>query len=218
MSAHRFLHAFDELPEGLIDSPVHKISVNWGLAAQAHQLAEIDGRLHWSGWDAADFKEVQARKDRTLLVATIGFGTPPAWSLRIAGYACVELLPASLEIQRFGVAYPFQRLGVGSALMRRIVECLKPEKRRAIGLCVDENNLPAQLFLQQHGFKCCKVTPAPTEKFIQRDPRAGARLTFIYSCRSPTPRRPVDAAGLSGSECSASVPNRVPSPEDKFDE
>lgn len=189
MSTHRIMHGFEQFPAALMRATVNKISVQWGLAAQATHLAEIDNRLYWSGWTTSDFHDVHGRRGWTTLVAEVNFGERDAddrrnlQHTRLAGYLCAELFPCCVAVRRLGVAYPFQRLGVASALLGKVIDCLKPDVREQVVVEVDESNVPAHLLLRKLGFCCIKVTPAPTEKFIQRDPSCGDVYTFLYTCR-----------------------------------
>lgn len=180
---NRIYHGFEGFPVGLMRARKHTVTVGWGLSAQAAELAKIDGRLYWSGWGACDFKEAQAKRDMTLIVAQLEWWNDTHGSSKaIAGYAAVELFPSYLEIIRFGVAYPYQRLGVGTAIIQQIKSGLKPEKRRALTVDVDESNVAAQLFLKSTGFTLIKMSTVDGTPFQQRDPDAGQRFSFLYDC------------------------------------
>lgn len=184
-ATNRIYHGFEGFPVGLMRARKHTITVGWGLSAQSAELAKIDSRLYWSGWDSCDFKEAHSKRDMTLIVAQLEWWNDTHGpSKAIAGYAAVELFPSYLEIIRFGVAYPYQRLGIGTALIRQIKSALTPGKRRAVAVDVDESNVAAQLFLKARGFILTKMSTVDGTPFQQRDPHAGQRFSFYFDCEA----------------------------------
>lgn len=182
--AHRKLYGYDKFPSSLIRSTREEVEVNWGVAAQSAELESIDVRQYWSGWSVADFRAAFNAKDMVTVVAGIRWGAlGESFAKCVAGYAVVELFPGHLEVRRFAVDYPYQRLGVGSELLTKLKTLLKPGKREQLIVEVDEENVPAQLFLRKHNFYCIKVSPAPTGAFTRRPPTAGDVYTFLYTCR-----------------------------------
>lgn len=71
----------------------------------------------------------------------------------IAGHVIYHLRKGYLEIRNFAVHPRFRRMGVGTAMVKRISDKLSQQRRRWIELVVGERNLDGQLFFKAVGFR-----------------------------------------------------------------
>jgi [ribosomal protein S18]-alanine N-acetyltransferase len=75
----------------------------------------------------------------------------------IVGFMIYELHKAKLRILNFAVAAHARREGVGTKMIRRLVDKLSQQRRKEIVLEVRETNLDAQLFFKTAGFRAATV-------------------------------------------------------------
>lgn len=75
----------------------------------------------------------------------------------IAGFisAVVEEWNQSANIHNLAVAPAYRRKGIGSALMRTVLEWAHQKKLRVVMLDTSTKNYPAICFYQKHGFTFC---------------------------------------------------------------
>lgn len=75
----------------------------------------------------------------------------------IAGFisAVVEEWNQSASIHNFAVAPAYRRKGIGSALMRTVLDWAHQKKLRVVMLDTSTKNYPAICFYQKHGFTFC---------------------------------------------------------------
>jgi len=76
---------------------------------------------------------------------------------KIAGYMVCEIKRHSYIVHSVSVCPSRQRWGVGSSLLRQLIDTHSNQTRRRITAKVREGNLAGQLFFRSHGFKCVNV-------------------------------------------------------------
>lgn len=79
------------------------------------------------------------------------------WGDEPLGFLIYEIHPTRLHIVSIAVAEDNRNFGVGSALLRYLIDKLSPNRRDRILLEVPETNLAAQLFFKLHGFRAISV-------------------------------------------------------------
>jgi ribosomal-protein-alanine N-acetyltransferase len=70
-----------------------------------------------------------------------------------------ELHKEKLRVLNFAVAKNNRKQGVGSAMVRRLIDKLSQQRREEIVLDVRESNLAAQLFFRSQGFFAIDIIP-----------------------------------------------------------
>ena len=75
----------------------------------------------------------------------------------VVGYMIYELQKARLRILNFAVDPAHRRCGVGTQMVRRLVDKLSQQRRSEITLEVRETNLPAQVFFRRQEFRAFRV-------------------------------------------------------------
>lgn len=94
----------------------------------------------------------------------------------VAGFMIYDLLKNHIHIKSLAVEPEFRRLGVGAALIDKLVSKLAYQRRTRIMLEVRESNLPAQLFMRSMGFKASSIlkrhydTPEDAYQFVYKLP------------------------------------------------
>jgi len=76
---------------------------------------------------------------------------------QVIGYMIYELHKQGLHILNFAVHPAMRHLGVGSAMVQKLISKLSAGRRTRIMLEVREGNLEAQLFFKAQGFQAVRV-------------------------------------------------------------
>ena len=76
---------------------------------------------------------------------------------QVAGFMIYELHRSRIHVLNFAVKPIFQRHGVGSQMLAKLIGKLSPMRRSRIVLEVRETNLGAQLFFRENGFRAISV-------------------------------------------------------------
>jgi ribosomal-protein-alanine N-acetyltransferase len=76
---------------------------------------------------------------------------------QVVGFMIYELHKARIHVLNFAVAGFFQRRGVGSQMVAKLIAKLSTQRRSRIILEVRETNLAAQLFFRENGFRAVSV-------------------------------------------------------------
>jgi ribosomal-protein-alanine N-acetyltransferase len=75
----------------------------------------------------------------------------------VVGFMIYELHPNRLHVLNFAVLPSLARMGVGTAMMQKLIDKLHPKHRNRIMLEVRETNVAAQLFFKSLGFRAISV-------------------------------------------------------------
>lgn len=75
----------------------------------------------------------------------------------ICGYVLYNLREYSIEILNLAVAPCVKRQQIGSKMIKRLIDKLSEQRRRAIVVNVRESSVAAQLFFKHCGFRCVQV-------------------------------------------------------------
>lgn len=100
-------------------------------------------------WTEAEFIKHLRQRNNIAMVAEIND--------RVVAYVLYELWRGKLTIVNLAVSPQFQRKGVGSELVRRLLDKLSYERRCLIDLVVSEDDLVAQLFFKSLNFRAERV-------------------------------------------------------------
>jgi [ribosomal protein S18]-alanine N-acetyltransferase len=114
------------------------------------EIEETTGLSRW-GW-AAYYAELQGVNRDLMLIARVA-RAPIIEHQRIAGYIVARESGGELHINNVAVRDQFRRRGIGSALLRHIIDTSKRLKANAAFLEVRASNRAAQALYEKHGFK-----------------------------------------------------------------
>jgi ribosomal-protein-alanine N-acetyltransferase len=76
---------------------------------------------------------------------------------RVVGYMIYDLHKTHFKLVRFAVHPSFRKIGVGSAMIRKLKSKMSATRRQFIGVTVPEDRLEIQQFFRRHGFLAGRV-------------------------------------------------------------
>jgi ribosomal-protein-alanine N-acetyltransferase len=151
------------------------LHVRWMIARDLAEVLGIELRAFQFPWSEDEF--VRCLRQRNC----IGMIAEERPSECVAGYVIYELHKDRLHVLNVAVAESQRRLGVGRALLERLIGKLTPNRYSRIVLEVRETNLAGQLFFKKLGFRAVSVKKGFYE---ETDEDA---IVFQYRYRSTTP-------------------------------
>ena len=110
-------------------------------------VLEIERQTSLSEWSFDGYKTEISRTDSICLVAEL--------KKTIVGFVIARLISAASEgeILNFGVASDFQKMGIGTLLLREVIEIILLNKIEYLWLEVRKSNLKAKKFYEKNGFE-----------------------------------------------------------------
>lgn len=124
--------------------------IRWLIRRDMDEVLAIENASISEPWQEEDF-HLCLRKRRVIgTVAEVDFDT-------IAGFMVYELHKTILRVLKFAVDPNERRKGIGTQMVERLIDKLKPTARTEIEIAIPEQYLPAQLLFSKHGFKCEEV-------------------------------------------------------------
>lgn len=128
------------------------ISISYMTEHELLEVVDLEqscGLSHW-GWDAYH-AELQSDHRHLMLVARVGTREGNDGEM-IAGYIVARLTAGELHINNLAVREASRRWGVGTALLKRIIETARLGGAVAAFLEVRAGNSAAQAFYEKSGF------------------------------------------------------------------
>ncbi|HEU0132542.1 MAG TPA: ribosomal protein S18-alanine N-acetyltransferase [Mycobacteriales bacterium] len=109
-------------------------------------VVALEDALFDDAWNAEMFwDELAQGETRTYVVATDGDG--------VVGYAGLAAMPDEAYVQTIGVAPSHQRRGIGSVLLRALLDDARDRGLGRVGLEVRVDNAPAIAMYERFGFR-----------------------------------------------------------------
>lgn len=137
------------------------VQVRWLIRRDLGDVCDIENNNKMQPWKYNDFLEHLRRRNSIGMVAENG--------TTIAGFMIYELGKRSINIVNFGVAPDCTRLGVGTAMIEKLVSKLCQERRRSLRIIVEDDNLDMHLFLRAMGFQAVRVVRSmPRDEYVFR--------------------------------------------------
>ena len=116
------------------------------MEAHVDQVVTIERRLFTVPWTEAMFRqELRGVFDSRAIVAL--------HSVLVLGYRIAWFLEEEVHLVNIAVDSPFQGMGIGTVLLRHLVEEANRERRESITLEVRASNARARAFYGRHGFR-----------------------------------------------------------------
>lgn len=128
----------------------HALHVRWAVARDLPRVLDIERASFIDGWTEADFRRVLAQRDCILFVAEAGD--------EIVGYVVYQRRATSLEILNLAVHPVARRVGVGRALVAKLVEKVSQQGRQKLVVNVREGSDAALMLFRKCGLRAVKVT------------------------------------------------------------
>jgi len=123
--------------------PQCDVQVRWMIRRDMPEVLEIEPQSFEFAWTEEDFLCCLRQRNCIGMVAER--------QERIVGFMIYELLKSQLHVLNFAVAPWSRRQGIGSQMVKRLINKLSQQRREEITLEVRETNLMAQLFFKKLG-------------------------------------------------------------------
>jgi len=126
-----------------------RVHIRWMIRRDMPEVLAIETRNFEFPWSEEDF--INCLRQRNCI------GMVAEHDERVVGFMIYELNKTRIHVLNFAVADWFQRRGVGSQMIAKLISKLSAQRRSRITLEVRETNLPAQLFFRAMGFRAVSV-------------------------------------------------------------
>ena len=126
-----------------------RVHIRWMIRRDMREVLAIEGENFEFPWLEDDF--VRCLRQRNCI------GMVAEHEDRVVGSMIYELQKTRIHVLNFAVADDYQRRGVGSQMLAKLVAKLSTQRRSRIVLEVRETNLAAQLFFRENGFRAVSV-------------------------------------------------------------
>jgi [ribosomal protein S18]-alanine N-acetyltransferase len=153
-----------------------RVHIRWMIRRDMPEVLAIEGQSFEFPWLEEDF--IRCLRQRNCI------GMVAEDDDRVVGFMIYELQKARIHVLNFAVAGDFQRRGVGSQMIAKLIAKLSSQRRTRITLAIRETNLAAQLFFRENGFRAVSVlrgyyADTPEDAYImQYRYRPDAQATF----------------------------------------
>lgn len=149
------------------ESPV-AVHIRWMIRRDMPAVLDIETQGFEFPWTEDDFIRSLRQRNCIGMVAERGDS--------VVGFMIYELHKNRLHILNFAVCPSARRMGIGSAMVEKLLGKLSRERRNRIMLEVRETNLDAQLFFRSLGFRAISVL----KDFYEDSPEDAYLMQFRY--------------------------------------
>lgn len=125
------------------------IQIRWLIRRDMSAVLNIEYASFPNPWTDDDFISCLKQRHCIGMIAEVDF--------KVVGYMVYELHKNRLHVLNFAVDPKCRRMGVGRAMVERLVDKLSQQRRNEIALVLRESNLSAQQFFRACGFKAVSV-------------------------------------------------------------
>lgn len=129
-----------------------RVQIRWMIRRDMPEVLDIERENFEFPWIDEDF--VRCLRQRNCI------GMVAERDDQIIGFMIYELHKARIHVLNFCVKPGYQRRGVGSQMLAKLIGKLSVPRRSRIILEVRETNLGAQLFFRENGFRAINVLHA----------------------------------------------------------
>jgi [ribosomal protein S18]-alanine N-acetyltransferase len=158
-----------------------RVHVRWMIRRDMTDVLEIENGSFEFAWSEDDF--IRCLRQRNCI------GMVAEHNNRVVGFMVYELKKSKLHILNFAVSGQFQRLGVGSQMVAKLIGKLSTGRRNRVALEIRETNLPAQLFFRENGFLATQLL----KEFYEDSPEDAYLMQYRYREEPATiPIRPAN--------------------------
>ncbi len=123
--------------------------VRWMIRRDMPSVLEVENNSFDHPWTEQEFIRNQQRRECIGMVAER--------CEHVVGYMMYQLHRQRLHLLSFAVHPDHRRLGIGRAMMERLIAKLSYQRRNRIVVEVRETNLAAQLFFRELGFRAVDI-------------------------------------------------------------
>ncbi len=126
-----------------------RVHIRWMIRRDMPEVLDIEKGCFEFPWIDDDFVNCLRQRNCIGMVAECGD--------RVVGFMIYELHKTRIHVLNFAVAVEYQRQGVGSQMLAKLIAKLSAGRRSRLMLEVRETNLFAQLFFRKNGFRAVSV-------------------------------------------------------------
>ncbi len=150
-----------------------RVHIRWMIRRDMPEVLQIERESFEFPWVDEDF--IRCLRQRNCI------GMVAEHEGRVVGFMIYELHRARIHVLNFAVAGLYQRLGVGSQMVAKLIAKLSVQRRSRIVLEIRETNLDAQLFFRENGFRAISVL----HKFYDDTPEDAYLMQYRYRTEKP---------------------------------
>ena len=126
-----------------------RVHIRWMIRRDMAEVLDVENTNFEFPWVDEDF--IRCLRQRNCI------GMVAEHEGRVAGFMIYELHKARIHVLNFAVAPQYQRQGVGSQMVAKLIAKLSSQRRSRILLEVRETNLAAQVFFRENGFRAISI-------------------------------------------------------------
>ncbi len=145
-----------------------RVHIRWMLRRDIPEVEAIERQCFEFPWQEEDFRNCLNQRNCIGMVAEHGD--------RLVGFMIYELHKSRIHVLNFAVEPEYQRRGVGTQMLAKLIGKLRSQRRSKIVLEVRETNLAAQLFFRENGFRAVAVLRG----FYQDTPEDAYLMQYCY--------------------------------------
>ncbi len=150
-----------------------RVHIRWMIRRDMPEVLQIERDSFEFPWVDEDFIRCLRQRNSIGMVAE--------HEGRVVGFMIYELHRARIHVLNFAVASLYQRLGVGSQMVAKLIAKLSVQRRSRIVLEIRETNLDAQLFFRENGFRAISVL----HNFYDDTPEDAYLMQYRYRTEKP---------------------------------
>jgi len=132
------------------------MEIRWLIRRDMESVLAIENDSFEYPWSEEDFLTMLRTRNCIGMVAMSPYKSEEEPG-EVIGYMIYELHKGYIGMHNFAVSREHRREGVGTALIEKLTGKLSFERRTALTLEVQEENLTAQQFFRSQGFKATEV-------------------------------------------------------------
>lgn len=125
------------------------VQIRWLIARDLPDVLRIENECFDIAWTRDDFMECLRTRNTIGMVAE--------YKYNIVGFMAYRLFKSQLTLLNFAVDPLVARQGVGTQMIKKLVDKLSHQRRNQLLCEVRETNLPACLFFRSQGFRCVSI-------------------------------------------------------------
>ena len=126
-----------------------RVHIRWMIRRDMPEVLAIEATSFEFPWLEDDF--IRCLRQRNCI------GMVAEHEDRVVGFMIYELHKSRIHVLNFAVSGDYQRRGVGSQMVAKLIAKLSSQRRSRIVLEVRETNLAAQVFFRENGFRAVSV-------------------------------------------------------------
>ncbi|MGO8690359.1 MAG: ribosomal protein S18-alanine N-acetyltransferase [Thermoguttaceae bacterium] len=152
-----------------------RVHIRWMIRRDMPDVLEIERQDFEFPWIDEDF--IRCLRQRNCI------GMVAEHEDHVVGFMIYELLKSRIHVLNFAVAADYQRRGVGSQLIAKLIAKLSAQQRNRVVLEIRETNLAAQLFFRENGFRAVSILRG----YYDDTPEDAYLMQFRYRAEKAVP-------------------------------